>query len=212
MTLDQYLTRYRLLQRTLEQDERMAELIDQSAYAAFLRRFAKSNSPALAPYLLTRELMAERIEKRGRLCVRYAERLALLNEKAKPFGVQVAHENVVHYVGEDPAFMREMQTRLGRDFAMVLDLKQAYRAGADPFAFIDAVGESIVHVHASDSDPDHDCLPPGKGAFPFRRLFDVLEGRGYRGKYIIELYRHNFCDEGDLAAAQRFLRQTLGED
>ena len=142
----------------------------------------------------------------------YAERLALLNEKAKPFGVQVAHENVVHYVGEDPAFMREMQTRLGRDFAMVLDLKQAYRAGVDPFAFIDAVGESIVHVHASDSDPDHDCLPPGKGAFPFRRLFDVLEGRGYRGKYIIELYRHNFCDEGDLAAAQRFLRQTLGED
>ena len=142
----------------------------------------------------------------------YAERFARLNEKAKPFGVQVAHENVVHYVGEDPAFMQMLQTALGRDFAMVLDLKQAYRAGVDPFAFIDAVGDSIVHVHASDSDPDHDCMPPGKGAFPFRRLFDALEGRGYKGKYLIELYRHNFTDERDLTEAQHFLRRTLGEE
>ena len=143
---------------------------------------------------------------------RYAERLFLLNERAKSFGVQVAHENVVDYVGEDPAFMHQMQKQLCGDFAMVLDLKQAYRAGVDPFAFIDAVGDSIVHVHASDSDPAHDCLPPGQGAFPFRRLFDALEGRGYKGKYLIELYRHNFHDERDLAAAQAFLRQTLGED
>ena len=143
---------------------------------------------------------------------RYAERLFLLNEKAKPFGVQVAHENVVHYVGEDPAFMQMLQRALGRDFAMVLDLKQAYRAGVDPFAFIETVGDSIVHVHASDSDPTHDCMPPGKGAFPFSRLFNALEGRGYNGKYLIELYRHNFRDERDLTEAQAFLRRTLGTD
>lgn len=142
----------------------------------------------------------------------YAERLFLLNEAAKPFGVQVAHENVVFYVGEDPAFMQHLQRQLGRDFAMVLDLKQAYRAGADPFAFIDAAGKHIVHVHISDSDAAHDCLPPGKGAFPFPRLFRALEDVGYDGKYIIELYRHNFCDECDLTAAQAFLRRTLGED
>ncbi len=143
---------------------------------------------------------------------RYAERLAQLNERAKPFGVQVAHENVVYYVGEHPAFMQKLQAELGDDFAMVLDLKQAGRAGVDPFAFIDAVGDSIVHVHASDRDASHDCMPPGKGEFPFRRLFDALEGRGYKGKYLIELYRHNFRDERDLTEAQRFLRQTLGED
>lgn len=143
---------------------------------------------------------------------RYAERLFLLNERAKPFGVQVAHENVVYYVGEDPAFMRQLQTQLGRDFAMVLDLKQACRAGVDPFAFIEAVGDGIVHVHISDSDADHDCLPPGKGTFLFPRLFRALEGAGYGGKYIIELYRHNFTDERDLSEAQAFLRRTLGED
>ena len=142
----------------------------------------------------------------------YAERLFLLNERAKSFGVQVAHENVVDYVGEDPAFMQHLQRQLGRDFAMALDLKQAYRAGVDPFAFIDTVGERIVHVHISDSDADHDCLPPGKGTFPFPRLFRALEGAGYGGKYIIELYRHNFTDERDLSEAQAFLRRTLGED
>lgn len=143
---------------------------------------------------------------------RYAERLFLLNEKAKPYGVQVAHENVVYYVGEDPAFMQRLRTQLGRDFAMVLDLKQAYRAGADPFAFIETAGDHIVHVHISDSDGSHDCLPPGRGAFPFLRLFRALQDVGYNGKYIIELYRHNFRDERDLSEAQAFLRRTLGED
>ena len=143
---------------------------------------------------------------------RYAERLFLLNEAAKPYGVQVAHENVVYYVGEEPAFMRRLLQQLGRDFAMVLDLKQAYRAKMDPFAFIEAAGDHIVHVHISDSDAAHDCLPPGKGAFPYPRLFRALESVGYSGKFIIELYRHNFRDERDLTEAQAFLRRTLGED
>lgn len=142
----------------------------------------------------------------------YAERLWRLNETAKPFGLRVAHENVVHFVGENPAFMAYLHGQLGDDFHMVLDLKQSRRAGVDPFAFIEQVGPRIAHVHISDSDAYRDCLPPGKGSFPFGKLFAALQSQGYSGKYIIELYRQNFGDEADLAAAQQFLRGVLGED
>ena len=142
----------------------------------------------------------------------YAERLWKLNETAKPFGMRVAHENVVHFVGEDPAFMAYLHRQLGDDFHMVLDLKQSRRAGVDPFAFIEQVGPQIEHVHISDSDPYRDCLPPGKGSFPFPKLFAALQAQGYSGKFIIELYRQNFDDEADLTAAQQFLRGVLGED
>ena len=142
----------------------------------------------------------------------YAERLWRLNETAKPFGLRVAHENVVHFVGENPAFMAYLHGQLGDDFHMVLDLKQSRRAGVDPFAFIEQVGPRIAHVHISDGDAYRDCLPPGKGSFPFQKLFAALQSQGYSGKYIIELYRQNFGDEADLAAAQQFLRGVLGED
>ena len=137
---------------------------------------------------------------------RYAERLFRLNETAKPFGLRVAHENVVHYVGESPGFMAFLQKHLGDDFQMVLDLKQARRAGEDPFAFIDRVGKSIVHVHISDGDDLHDCLPPGTGTFDFSRLFSALDSIGYNGAYMIELYRRNFDDSAALSAALTHLQ------
>ena len=140
----------------------------------------------------------------------YAARLFQLNETAKAFGVRVAHENVVHYVGESPAFMAFLQQQLKTDFQMVLDLKQARRAGVDPFAFIDCVGDSIVHLHASDSDEAHDCLPPGTGTFDFPRLFAALEAHGFDGACLIELYRHNFSGNEALTQGLRFLEAVVG--
>ena len=139
---------------------------------------------------------------------RYAERLFKLNETAKSFGLRVAHENVVHYVGESPDFMAYLRDRLGDDFQMVLDLKQARRAGEDPFEFIDRLGKSIVHVHISDGDDLHDCLPPGKGTFDFPRLFDSLESIGYNGVYMIELYRRNFGEPDELKKSLKWVHEA----
>ena len=140
---------------------------------------------------------------------RYAERLFRLNETAKPFGVQIAHENVVHYIGETVEFMAFLQAQLGADFHMVLDLKQARRAGEDPFEFLERVGENVVHLHLSDGDETHDCMPPGTGMFDFPRLFDTLEKLNYSGVGIVELYRHNFSETAELTRAVRHLEALV---
>ncbi|MBQ5969819.1 MAG: sugar phosphate isomerase/epimerase [Clostridia bacterium] len=135
----------------------------------------------------------------------YAERFFRLDERAKQFGVRAAHENVVHYVGETPAFMERLNTLLGGDLCMVLDLKQAKRAQEDPFTFLARLGPQIVHLHVSDSTDTQDCLPPGEGAFDFRRLKATLDSLGYDGALMIELYRRNFQSDGQLTRAQKFL-------
>ena len=137
----------------------------------------------------------------------YAERLFLLGERAKSFGVSVAHENVVDYVGQDPDFMLYLKNRLSDDFKMVLDLKQARRAKVDPFEFIRKIGENIVHVHVSDFRNGEDCLPPGEGNFDFTKLFRELNG--YEGSYIIELYTHNFDSDKQIVNGLNYLNEQF---
>lgn len=76
MTFEEYIGRYRLLQRALERDERMLELMGRTEYGAFLQRFRAEDSPVLAPLLTTQKGVRERIRRRQRLCLRYAERIA----------------------------------------------------------------------------------------------------------------------------------------
>ena len=136
----------------------------------------------------------------------YAERLGALIEEGKTFGVRVSHENVVHYSGETPQFMEYLRSQLGENFKMTLDLKQARRAGIDPFDFVEKLGSSICHIHVSDCSKTEDCLTPQKGGlFDFSRLFKEMCSLGYSGNYIVELYRHNFADENELKRGVDYL-------
>ena len=141
---------------------------------------------------------------------KYAERFGRLNEVAKTFGCNVAHENVVNFVGANPEFMFFMKKYLGDDFKAVLDIKQARRADADPEDFIRVLGKSIVHLHLSDFDKDRDCIPPSEqGLFDFEKLFTSLHKVGYGGKYIIELYSNNFSKENQILKSAKYLEEIL---
>ncbi len=140
----------------------------------------------------------------------YAERYFKLSEIANAMGCILTHENVVDYVGAHPGFMKYMKDALGDRFKMVLDVKQARRAGADVKEFIDTVGESIVHVHLSDFDKEKDCiLPSEKGLFDFFELFTSLQNVGYKGKYIVELYSDSFSDGREIMESAVYLQKTL---
>lgn len=140
----------------------------------------------------------------------YAERFGKLNDVAKTFGCTVAHENVVDFVGATPEFMGFMRDYLGDSFKMVLDVKQARRAKQNPFDFINLMKKSIVHVHLSDFDLGHDCMPPDeKGFFGFRELFTELHKIGYNGRYMIELYSNNFADKNEIIKSAKYLEEIL---
>ena len=142
----------------------------------------------------------------------YAERFKRLNDAALSFGCTVAHENVVKYVSETPEFMKEMRGYLGDEFKTVLDIKQARRAGRDVSEFIQAMGESIVHVHLSDYNEKCDCIPPSnEGLFDFEKLFTDLDSIGYKGKYIVELYSNNFSDKSEVSQSAKYLEDILNK-
>lgn len=140
----------------------------------------------------------------------YAERFGKLNEVAHRFGCTVAHENVVHFVSAFPEFMFFMNQYLGDEFKMVLDVKQARRAGVEPQEFIDIMGKNIVHVHLSDYTAENDCVPPSQqGLFDFESLFNALHRVGYSGKYVIELYSDGFSRENEILSSARYLDGIL---
>ena len=137
----------------------------------------------------------------------YFERYARLDESAKRFGIRVAHENVVGHRGQSPQFLCALKRYLNDDLAVTLDIKQAVRAGEDPFRFIDSLEGSIVNVHISDHNGEADCLPPLEGSFDFARLFSRMSEAGYKGKYLIELYSDGYTDKKQLKdSAERLER------
>lgn len=140
----------------------------------------------------------------------YAERYFRLSEIAEKEGCTLTHENVVGYAGATPEFMAFMKKSLGDSFRMVLDIKQARRAGEDVKQFIDAVGENIVHVHLSDCDKERDCIPPSeKGFFDFSELFSNLDKVGYNGRYIVELYSDSFSTVSEIVSSTEYLQNIL---
>lgn len=135
----------------------------------------------------------------------YFERFKTLIEIGKKEGVLVCQENVNRFKSEELEFMKKMRSALGSDFHMVFDIKQAIRAGYEPFDFLNEMKNEIVHVHLSDSNlPDSDCLPPGRGNFDFRRLFNTLDNAGYKGDYVIEIYSKGLDVKDELAFSKTY--------
>lgn len=138
----------------------------------------------------------------------YFERFKQLVELGKIEGVRVCQENVVRFRSQSLDFLKRMRNELGSDFNMVFDIKQAIRSGYDPFEIVDEMKNEIVHLHLSDNGADGDCLPPGKGSFDFRRLFDTMEAAGYKGGAVIEIYSKGFEVYDELASSRQFFENV----
>lgn len=139
----------------------------------------------------------------------YCERFSTLTDIAKEHGVRLLQENVVHYRSENPDYIEIMKKNIGKDFGMVLDIKQSYRTGFDAFEFIKRHHDVIKHVHISDKNERRDCIPPLEGNFDFKRMFDEMNSYGYEGDYIIELYENSYNSVEQILNAAKGLEALL---
>jgi len=155
-------------------------------------------------------LHGQRDDKRSRVMEQsYFEHYSDLFALGKTFGITVAQENVNLFRSDDPAFITRMRAYLKSECAFVLDIKQAVRAGKDPYQMCEAMGEQIVHVHINDNNSASDCLLPGYGTMNFNRLKRQLDGFGYRGDFIIEVYRRSFNRLQELEKAKQAVNAII---
>jgi sugar phosphate isomerase/epimerase len=117
------------------------------------------------------------------------ERFGILQDLAASFGVTVLQENVVRCTSRDLGRLVRMKDYLGERAAFVLDTKQAHRSGYDPIEHVQALGNSIRHVHYSDCGKAGDCLMFRQGEYDNDRFFTALRDCGFEGGVLLELYR-----------------------
>ncbi|WP_195985243.1 sugar phosphate isomerase/epimerase [Clostridium sp. D33t1_170424_F3] len=139
----------------------------------------------------------------------YFERYAALYALGKSYGVTLAQENVNQFRSETPAFISQMRSYLKDACAFVCDIKQAVRAGQDPYAVCAAMGERLIHVHINDNTPQSDCLLPGCGEMDYDRFRRLIADFGYRGDLIIEVYRSNFKNLQEVSMARSVVERLI---
>ena len=145
------------------------------------------------------------VQKRNMSEEFYFDRFASLVELGKKEGVNVCQENVVRFRSQSVDFLKKMRAYLGDDFHMVFDIKQAIRSGYDPFYVADEFKNEITHIHLSDNTPEVDCMPPGRGTFDFKRLFQIMNDADYKGGYVIEIYSKGYDVMKELALSKEYL-------
>ena len=142
---------------------------------------------------------------------KYFERFGRIMESGKKYGVCVAQENVNLHRSQDPDFLCRMKQYLGDELKFVLDIKQAVRAGYDPYDFADRLGDAVIHIHTNDNNSRNHCLLPGKGEMDYHRLRQIVENNGCDPNWIIEVYRKNFGEISEIKESVAWLTKILGE-
>ena len=127
------------------------------------------------------------------------------------YGVRLIYENVVRCRGKDPDYFARLK-EFYPQMQFVLDVKQAIRAQRDPVEYLKKLGDSIVHIHISDSSEQSDCLPVGKGTMNLQDFLQQLQKTGFQGCILQELYRESYQTEQEVLEGYRFLSSLLEKD
>lgn len=128
----------------------------------------------------------------------YCQRYMMLNEATLKNGVYVLQENVANFRARDKEFLRSMCNILGDDARFCFDIKQAVRAGYNPFEIADKFASHIKHCHISDHTVSSDCMLPLTGGFSFNSFFNFMSDKGYNGSYIIEVYKNAYKNYSEI--------------
>jgi sugar phosphate isomerase/epimerase len=91
----------------------------------------------------------------------------------------------------------------------VLDIKQA-RISEQPWqSYLDEMGDRLSHVHISDVDERGKMCLPGQGCFPFEELVKRLQGVGFDGAILVEVYNKDYKEYAELKKSVDFVKEIL---
>src|SRR5699024_5689811 len=170
-------------------------------YRPFLRAAQKLGARVLVFHGATLQNRMDILQSAVNL--RVLDRVALEEE-----GVTVAEGNVGRGRGEDPDYVVQLREYYP-ELRFVLDVKQALRSGHHPLEYVEKLGDSIIHVHISDSSPQQDCLPVGQGEMDTLAFLQHLKQEGFSGAVLQELYRESYRQQSEVLEGYRRLQRQI---
>lgn len=131
------------------------------------------------------------------------ERVSLLAEEAKQRGVKLAFENVHWCWYQQPGFAQQLLRHTESDnLYFTLDIKQAAQSGYEVAEYLDDMGDRLAHIHVCDykKDPQKGIIPclPFDGEMDWAGMRKKLQGSGYKGRMMLEVYPSDYKTYGDL--------------
>ena len=85
------------------------------------------------------------------------------------------------------------------------------RAGCDPIAFVEAMGDRLCNVHICDWREDGTLCLPGEGCMDFAALMRALRRVGYDGPIVMEPYLRLIKSDEALLQSIAFMRNIMKE-
>lgn len=131
-----------------------------------------------------------------------------LSDCCLSYGIGLSLENVEWAVYNRPGVFRALAESCPA-LSGVLDIKQA-RISEYPYAmYLKEMEGKISHVHISDVNEKGKICLPGKGIFDFPELLKRLNGAGFDGPLLIEVYKDDYSEEKELKQACEYMDELL---
>lgn len=138
--------------------------------------------------------------------VKIGKRLDKLCDIAENYDVNICLETVEWALYNAPGYFKKVKEYAPR-LKGTLDIKQCRLSGFDYRDYIADMGENIKTVHLSDIDENGKIKLPGKGNFDFETLFRRLKDSGSDPNALIEVYKDDYDDIGEIKNSLDYLRE-----
>ena len=125
-----------------------------------------------------KECRSEVIEKLGRMI-----------DLAKPYNVNLCHENEAKIYGESPEMCLDLLENFKGDLKCVFDMGNFVLDGCDPLKGYEMLKNYIEYFHIKDSLPEGAIVPPGLGKGHIKEILDAYS-KDFDRDFIITLEPH----------------------
>lgn len=139
-----------------------------------------------------------------------AASLATIATHVASLGLTLAVETPLpHLIGGHPDEFRWLLSELDRSVGACIDTGHA-ALGHNWTHLLDAAGDRLIHVHASDNHGHRDDhAPPGDGRIDWAEITATLQTAQFSGWIMLELHAHSEAPEAYLRRALEQARERL---